>query len=111
MATAAHNVFLDRTFRTMWSYVDLLRGRWWAHTDRPDTGHREHASIVGAISRRDSARARRLAEEHVARAWRSIAHKFEDKVEDAASPAAHVKSRRGQRRTSGKRPASTASSV
>jgi DNA-binding GntR family transcriptional regulator len=77
VVNAAHNQFLTRAFQTMWSYVDLLRGRWWAHTDRPADGHGEHERIVAAISGGDAPLARRLAEEHVARAWRSIARKFD----------------------------------
>lgn len=77
VVTAAHNWFLDQQFRSIWAYVDLLRGRWWAGTPRPDTGHPEHEALVEAIAAHDGVGARRIAEEHVGLAWANIAHRFD----------------------------------
>jgi len=76
VARASHNVFLEQQFRAVWSYVDLLRGRWWAKTDRPDTGHPEHEALVAALAAHDPASARRIQEQHVDRAWQNIARRF-----------------------------------
>jgi DNA-binding GntR family transcriptional regulator len=72
-AQASHNVLLERAFRRIWTYVDLLRGRFWSTTDRPSVGHHEHEAIVNAIAKGDAPLARRLNEQHVERAWGGVA--------------------------------------
>jgi len=74
---AAHNAFLEKEWAAMWAFADLLRGRWWGHTSRPETGHYEHEALVEAIARHDTTLAQRLADEHVDRAWANVATRFE----------------------------------
>lgn len=71
-AKASGNRFIETELRRIWAYVDLLRGRKWATTDRPIVGHDEHHAILDAITRRDPSLARKLNEVHVERAWRNI---------------------------------------
>jgi DNA-binding GntR family transcriptional regulator len=85
-ARATHNEFLVEQWRVVWAYVDLLRGRFWMHTDRPSTGHVEHTAMIDAIAQRDPARARRLNEEHVERAWRAVAARFERETSAHTEP-------------------------
>ena len=73
---AAHNEFLEKQWLVLWAFVDLLRGQWWGHTERPADGHFEHEALLDAIVRRDAALARRLNEEHVERAWANVAARF-----------------------------------
>ena len=75
-AAAARNMFLEQQLRAIWAYVNLVRGTFWMHTDRPLTGAGEHEAIIDALARRDSGLARRLNEEHVERAWASIERRF-----------------------------------
>ncbi len=87
LVRSTHNTYLEQQFRTIWSCVDLLRGRWWGTSERPDTGHAEHEAIVDALVRRDGALARRLNEAHIARAWQSIAARFNPAAEPVKAPA------------------------
>ena len=80
LAKAAHNVFLEKEWKALWTFADLLRGRWWAQTSQPETDHSEHAAIVEAVADRDSALARDLAEKHIRLAWESVAAHFEKSV-------------------------------
>lgn len=75
-ARATHNAFLEEQWRVVWAYVDLLRGRIWMHTHRPSTGQEEHHAIIDAIERHDIALARRLNQEHVQQAWKTVADRF-----------------------------------
>jgi DNA-binding GntR family transcriptional regulator len=75
-ARVARNVFLEQHLRTLWAYVDLLRGRAWVNTDRATSTQREHEAIVAALSRRDAALARRLNEEHVDQAWAIVSANY-----------------------------------
>lgn len=76
-ARAARNAFLEKQWLAVWTFVDLLRGRWWSQTPRPTVGHTEHHALLEAIERRDGGEARRLAAEHVERAWSNIATRFD----------------------------------
>ncbi len=76
-ARAARNAFLEKQWIAVWTFVDLLRGRWWSQTPRPTVGHTEHHALLEAIDRRDARLAGRLASEHVERAWQNIATRFE----------------------------------
>lgn len=73
LVEASHNSFLIDQHRRLWTYVDLLRGRFWSSTDRPKSGHDEHHAIVEAIADRQSGLAQQLASVHVRRAWDSVA--------------------------------------
>jgi DNA-binding GntR family transcriptional regulator len=77
IARASHNTFLETQITAIWSYVDLLRGNWWAKTERPETGHREHEELIEVLAKHDSQLARAAFEEHVDRAWRNIARRFD----------------------------------
>jgi len=78
MVKAARNLFLEKEWASMWAFADLLRGRWWGHTARPETGHFEHEALVEAIARGDASLALRLSAEHVDRAWANVAHRFDE---------------------------------
>ena len=79
VARAAYNIFLEKEWLAMWSFAELLRGSWWMHTQRPETGQAEHEAIVEAIASRDKVLSRELSEKHVALAWANIAAGFEGK--------------------------------
>jgi DNA-binding GntR family transcriptional regulator len=78
---ASHNVFLEKQWLMLWAFVDLLRGERWGHTDRPETGHVEHEQLLAAIAARDAALSRSLGQQHVDRAWRNIATRFENNAD------------------------------
>lgn len=84
-ARAARNAFLQRQWLAVWTFVDLLRGRWWSQTLRPTVGHGEHEALLAAIAARDPELARRLASEHVERAWLNVAKRFEDEKSQATA--------------------------
>lgn len=71
-ARGAKNTFLEHHLKTLWAYVDLLRGRWWMEADRAFSTQGEHEAIADALSNRDSARARQLNEAHVDNAWNIV---------------------------------------
>ncbi|MCP4896550.1 MAG: GntR family transcriptional regulator [bacterium] len=83
LAHAAHNVFLEKQWQALWTFADLLRGQWWAHTSQPETDHNEHAAIVEAIANRDVELARDLADKHIELAWKYVATRFEENSEVA----------------------------
>jgi DNA-binding GntR family transcriptional regulator len=74
-------VFLEKQWLMLWAFVDLLRGERWGHTDRPETGHVEHEQLLAAIAAHDAALARSLGQQHVDRAWRNIATRFENNTD------------------------------
>lgn len=73
LAEASHNSFLVEQHRRLWTYVDLLRGRFWSSTDRPKVGHDEHEAIVEAIADHQVGLAEQLASMHVRKAWEGVA--------------------------------------
>jgi DNA-binding GntR family transcriptional regulator len=75
-AEASHNSFLVEEHRRVWTFVDLLRGRFWSSTDRPHVGQDEHEQIVDAIASRNSDLARQLGAEHVKRAWQGVSSRM-----------------------------------
>jgi DNA-binding GntR family transcriptional regulator len=75
-ARASHNTFLEAQVTAIWSYVDLLRGNWWAKTERPVTGHREHEELIEVLEKHDAQLARAAFEQHVDKAWQNIARRF-----------------------------------
>jgi DNA-binding GntR family transcriptional regulator len=81
-ARAARNSFLEQHLKTLWAYVDLLRGRWWAAADRAFATQAEHEAIAAALSSRDAALARERNVAHVDNAWRIVEAGF--KREDPA---------------------------
>jgi DNA-binding GntR family transcriptional regulator len=83
-ARASRNVFLEQHLRTLWAYVDLLRGTAWVKTDRALSTQREHEDIVDALTKRDAALARRLNEHHVDEAWSIVSANYE--AQKAAGP-------------------------
>ena len=83
---ASHNVFLEKQWLMLWAFVDLLRGERWGHTDRPETGHVEHEQLLAAITQHDAPLARALGQQHVDRAWRNIATRFENGAEARNAP-------------------------
>jgi DNA-binding GntR family transcriptional regulator len=68
-AKAARNTFLEQHLKTLWAYVDLLRGRWWAAADRAFATQAEHEAIAAALSNRDATLARERNVTHVDNAW------------------------------------------
>ena len=68
-ARGARNTFLEQQLKSLWAYVDLLRGRWWLEADRAFATQSEHEAIADALSRRDPALARQRNEAHVDNAW------------------------------------------
>jgi DNA-binding GntR family transcriptional regulator len=85
-AEASHNSFLVEEHRRVWTYVDLLRGRFWSSTDRPHVGQDEHEQIVDAIASHNPELARQLGAEHVKRAWEGVSTRIHPKeVTTAAS--------------------------
>jgi DNA-binding GntR family transcriptional regulator len=85
MVKAARNAFLEKEWAAMWAFADLLRGRWWGRTHRPETGHYEHEALVEAIARHDSSLAQRLGAAHVDRAWTNVSTRFEQHETRAAA--------------------------
>ncbi len=71
-ARAARNTFLEQNLKTLWAYVDLLRGRSWIEADRAFATQKEHEAIAAALSARDPALAREQNEVHVAKAWQVV---------------------------------------
>ena len=84
MVRAAKNAFLEKHWLSMWAFAELLRGRWWAHTNRPEIGHAEHEALVAAITDGDSVLACELSEKHVGLAWANIASRFEEEAAESA---------------------------
>jgi DNA-binding GntR family transcriptional regulator len=76
MVRSAGNAFIEKEWHSMWAFADLMRGRWWSKTDRPETGHYEHKALVEAIAEHDTKLVRRLASEHVDKAWANIVKRF-----------------------------------
>jgi DNA-binding GntR family transcriptional regulator len=68
-ARAARNTFLEQSLKTLWAYVDLLRGRWWAQADRAFATQAEHEAIADALASRNPALARERNQQHVDNAW------------------------------------------
>lgn len=71
-AQAARNAFLEQTLKTLWAYVDLLRGRWWTQADRAFDTQAEHEAIAAALSMRNPQLARERNEAHVDKAWKVV---------------------------------------
>jgi DNA-binding GntR family transcriptional regulator len=84
-AQAARNAFLEQSLKTLWAYVDLLRGRWWAEADRAFATQAEHEAIAEALGKRDPGLARQRNEVHVDNAWRVVETGFK-KRESASAP-------------------------
>jgi len=105
VARASHNVFLETQFTAVWSYVDLLRGNWWAKTDRPETGHREHLELIDVLAKHDAGLARSAFEEHVDRAWRNIARRFNSGHDGCEDGHAKESARTLTKRNATQRPA------
>jgi DNA-binding GntR family transcriptional regulator len=68
-ASGARNTFLQQQLKTLWAYVDLLRGRWWMEADRAFATQHEHEAIADALLKRDPTLARQRNEAHVDNAW------------------------------------------
>lgn len=81
LVQAAHNVFLEKQWQSLWTFADLLRGQLWAHTSRPEKDHDDHAAIVEAIANRDAELARDLAETHIELAWEYVASRFDQDLD------------------------------
>jgi DNA-binding GntR family transcriptional regulator len=71
-ARAARNSFLEQHLKTLWAYVDLLRGRWWAAADRAFATQAEHEAIAAALASRDTTLARERNVTHVDNAWHVV---------------------------------------
>lgn len=84
-ARGARNTFLEQHLKTIWSYVDLVRGRWWREADRAFATQREHEAIVDALSRRDPALARHRNETHVDNAWSIVEAGFKRREHSSAT--------------------------
>lgn len=65
----AKNAFLEQHLKTLWAYVDLVRGRWWMEGDRAFDTQREHEAIADALRQRDPVLARERNVAHVDNAW------------------------------------------
>ena len=65
----AKNTFLEQHLKTLWAYVDLVRGRWWMEADRALATQREHEAIVDALMERNPVLARERNVTHVDNAW------------------------------------------
>ena len=65
----AKNTFLEQHLKTLWAYVDLVRGRWWMEADRAFATQSEHEAIVEALLKRDPVAARERNVTHVDNAW------------------------------------------
>jgi len=72
IAEASGNALLVQRVDDLWSWVSLARIAVWSATGRGETSRDEHHAIFQAISDRDPAKARTLAEEHVRRAWTNV---------------------------------------
>jgi DNA-binding GntR family transcriptional regulator len=71
-AQAARNTFLEQSLKTLWAYVDLLRGRSWIEADRAFATQKEHEAIAEALLARNPALARERNEVHVVNAWQVV---------------------------------------
>ena len=71
-ARGAKNTFLEQHLKTLWAYVDLVRGRWWMEADRAFATQSEHEAIVEALLKRDPLAARERNVAHVDNAWRVV---------------------------------------
>lgn len=85
-ARSAKNSFLVQQLKTLWAYVDLVRGRWWIEADRAFATQSEHEAIADALSNRDPALARRRNESHVDNAWSVVEAGFKRLADPSALP-------------------------
>lgn len=72
IAEASGNSLLVQRVDDLWGWVSLARTSVWSATKRGETSRTEHHAIYQAISRHDADGARRLAEDHVRRAWENV---------------------------------------
>ena len=77
VAKAARNVFLEKHWLATFTFAELLRGRWLSETPRSEeVQHDGHKEIVETIARGDTARVRRLSDEHVRQAWKNVSSRL-----------------------------------
>jgi DNA-binding GntR family transcriptional regulator len=84
-ARGARNTFLEQHLKTLWAYVDLLRGRWWIEADRAFATQSEHEAIADALSKRDPALARQRNETHVDNAWSIVEAGFKRREQSSVA--------------------------
>lgn len=72
IAEASGNSLLVERMDDLWSWVNLARTSSWSATGRGETSRDEHHAIYRAISDREPAKARALAETHVRLAWETV---------------------------------------
>lgn len=85
-ARGARNTFLEQHLKTLWAYVDLLRGRWWMEADRAFATQREHEEIAEALSTRNPLLARQRNEIHVDNAWSIVEAGFKRRGHSSVMP-------------------------
>ncbi|WFU39500.1 GntR family transcriptional regulator [Bradyrhizobium sp. CB82] len=67
---AARNRYLDNASRELQDWIALLGPTTFSVNGRPETSHREHLGIIGAIAARDGDNAEKLARAHIREALR-----------------------------------------